>query len=426
MVTPNSFRWSSIAEHWARQAYEIYVICAWQPDTEREETLNGIRVFRVGGGMSQRIRRGIMEKHRTIVLDQIQKSSRMAVKQKLILWAKQLHDITWKKLYWPDFACLWYFPAFKKADEFIRQHNIEKLITVSFPFTGHLVGYSMKKKRSEITWLADVIDPSFFPDLFLTNNDVLYHRLNKAVERKIFQQADAVSVLTGIIRKRYADLYPEYSGKIHVNPNLLHYEIAAGKSLFPQNNKIRLVFVGTLNKTVRSPEHLLRVFEMLLHTKTGKRLELHLFGTVDYCMEQFASYQELMGQHIFLHGAVSRNKAVQAMHSANILVNIGNMNPYQEPSKVAEYASTGKPIVNIATIANDSSALALEKYPAAINIFCPVPNEKRTEQINKLNEFIENPPCVEKESVKKWLTPYTIDSVTGAYLSMLNQNIGQQ
>jgi len=424
LVTPTSFRWSGIAEYWAKQGHEVCVICAWQPEAEREETLNGVRVFRVGGAGSQRIRQGIMDKHRLIVLSRIKQSNRLSVKHRNILLMKRLHDATWKKIYWPDYACLWFFSAIKKANELVKQHNITNMISVSFPFTDHLVGYGVKKKYRKIAWIADVIDPSFFPDLFLTNNDFLYRGLNKAVERRVFREVQAVTVPTWNIRKRYADLYPEYSQKISVNPNLLHYEKKAKESLFPKDNKIRLVFAGTLHKTIRSPEHLLQVFEMLLQTRIGERLELHLFGTADYCMERFRPRQQLVNESIFLHGPVSREKAVQAMQSADILVNIGNANPYQEPLKVIEYASTGKPLVNIATISNDSSALVLEKYPAAINVFCPIPDGEKTEQLNKLVGFIEHPPCAETGFLNEWLAPYTIDAVAGAYLSMLNQTAG--
>ena len=215
-------------------------------------------------------------------------------------------------------------------------------------------------------------------------------------------------------------MYPESGHKIGVNPNLLHYESDTKDSLFSENKKIRLVFVGTLNRTTRSSKHLLQIFEMLLQTEIAERLELHFFGGIDYCEEQFMPYQELMSKRIFLHGHVSRKDAIHAIYSADILVNIGNSNPYQEPSKVIEYASIGKPIINIMTIHNDSSALVLEKYPAAMNVFCPMV-ERKTEQLDKLIKFIENPPYVEKDFLEKLIMPYTIDTVANTYLQMLDK-----
>lgn len=420
LETPNSFRWSSIAEYWVQQGYDVYMVCAWKPGSQRKEILNGVYVYRVGGIFEETIRRWIMKKHQSIVLNQTQESSHLTVKQRLILLIKRIHDITWKKIYWPDYACLWFLPAYKKADILVKRYNIKKLISVSLPFTGHMVGYFVKKKHPKTNWVVDIIDPSFFPDFSPTNNYLLYSKLNKTAERKIFQKAQAVSVLTKSIQERYSKLYPESGHKIGVNPNLLHYESDTKDSLFSENKKIRLVFVGTLNRTTRSSKHLLQIFEMLLQTEIAERLELHFFGGIDYCEEQFMPYQELMSKRIFLHGHVSRKDAIHAIYSADILVNIGNSNPYQEPSKVIEYASIGKPIINIMTIHNDSSALVLEKYPAAMNVFCPMV-ERKTEQLDKLIKFIENPPYVEKDFLEKLIMPYTIDTVANTYLQMLDK-----
>ncbi len=420
LETPNSFRWSSIAEYWVQQGYDVYMVCAWKPGSQRKEILNGVYVHRVGGIFEETIRRWIMKKHQSIVLNQTQESSHLTVKQRLILLIKRLHDITWKKIYWPDYACLWFLPAYKKADMLLKRHNIKKLISVSLPFTGHLVGYFVKKKYSKTTWVVDIIDPSFFSDFSPTNNGLFYSGLNRAVERKIFRKAQAVSVLTKSIQEKYSGLFPQSSHKITVNPNLLYYNKDTKSSLFQDNKKIRLVFVGTLNRTTRGPEHLLQIFEMLLQTEIAESLELHFFGGIDYCEEQFIPYQELMSKRIFLHGRVSRKDAIRAMYSADILVNIGNSNPYQEPSKVIEYASIGKPIINIMTIHNDSSALVLEKYPAAMNIFCPM-MKRKTEQLDKLIKFIGNPPYVGADFIEKLIMPYTIDTVANTYLLMLGK-----
>jgi hypothetical protein len=420
LETPNSFRWSNVAEYWVQQGHDVYIVCAWKPGFQRKEILNGVYVHRVGGIFEETIRRWIMKEHQSIVLNQTQESSHLTVKQRLIVLIKRLHDITWKKIYWPDYACLWFLTAYKKANMLVQHHDVKNLISVSLPFTGHLVGYFIKKKNLKTTWVVDIIDPSFFPDLSYTNNFLLYSKLNRSVEKRVFRNAQAVSVLTKPIQERYSKLYPESRHKIVVNPNLLHYERDTKSSLFPENKKIRLVFVGTLNRTTRSPEHLLQVFEMLLQTKIAERLELHFFGGIEYCVEQFTPYQDLMSKKILLHGHVSREEAIRAMYSADILVNIGNSNLYQEPSKVIEYASIGKQIINIMTIHNDSSALVLEKYPAAMNVFCPM-MERKTEQLDKLIKFIKHPSYIEKDFLGKWIMPYTIDTVANTYLLMLDK-----
>jgi len=160
---------------------------------------------------------------------------------------------------------------------------------------------------------------------------------------------------------------------------------------------------------------------MLLKTLLGENLELHFLGPVDSCMDLFAPYNVLLNKRIFLHGKVSREMAVRAMQSADILVNIGNTNPFQEPSKIIEYASTGKPIINITSISEDSSALALEKYPAVINVLCQPMGVENNAQITKLVKFIQQPPYVDKDYLKEWVAPYEICAISKIYLTLLNQ-----
>lgn len=59
-------------------------------------------------------------------------------------------------------------------------------------------------------------------------------------------------------------------------------------------------------------------------------------------------------------------KAAHAMKEANILVNIGNNTSYQLPSKVVEYASTGKAILNLVKTESDSSIPFFDAYPASM------------------------------------------------------------
>jgi len=424
LETPNSFRWSSIAEYWANRGYKISVISIWKPGLQREELINDVHVCRVGGNFTETIRNWFMRAYQLEKINRVKAVHNISIKQKIFLLLKLFHDRTWKKIYWPDFACLWFFPALKKANKLMEEHNIKQIISVSIPFTAHLVGRTLKNKHPMTNLVADISDPFCFLKSMPINNHLVYSTINKIVERKTFRDANAISVLTESIQKRYSELFPESKNKIFINPNLLSCNVNNEKNvpLFPIDEKIRLVFTGTLNKKIRSAEYLLIVFKLLMETKISKRLGLHFFGEIGDCLEQFIHYNYLIDKNIFIHGVVSRKKAIQAMHSADILINIGNKNPYQEPSKVIEYISTGKPIINIMTIRKDSSAILLEKYPAAVNIFVPLV-EKHPEKIAKLIEFIENPPIVKTDLLAELIAPYKIESIAASYERILNNRI---
>ena len=49
-------------------------------------------------------------------------------------------------------------------------------------------------------------------------------------------------------------------------------------------------------------------------------------------------------------------------------INLGNRCTNQTPSKIFDYISAGKPIVNIHPLENDTAKRYLERYPLALNI----------------------------------------------------------
>jgi hypothetical protein len=102
------------------------------------------------------------------------------------------------------------------------------------------------------------------------------------------------------------------------------------------------------------------------------------------------------------------------MKEANILVNIGNKSPYELPSKVVEYASFGKPVLNIARIEKDTSMEFFKAYPASL---CLLENGELGDSahVENLVQFIEKQPHLENSQLQQWLAPYQIESIAANY-----------
>lgn len=420
-ISPRAFRWTAIAEHWAKQGIEVDVVSAWKPETSKNEIKDNVHIFRTGGKAAEVIRNSLCFKKTTPKIiksdnKEFFNGHKIPHAVHLIKW---LHDYTWKKIYWPDFACLWYFSAVKKAEQLFKKKNYSALITVSLPFTCHLTGLYLKEKYPKINWLVDIGDPFCFLDQTPTNNHVFYHRLNYRCEGKIFNLADAVSVTTDPTLKKYGQVFPDNADKISVIPPLLSQtNLIDSPLIFLKNAKIRLVFIGTLYKNIRSPDYLLSLFNQLLDSDIGYKLELHFFGNTHDCYGSFNKYKELLDKKIFLHGKVSREKAIRAMSEADILINIGNNTAYQLPSKVVEYASTGKPIINLIKAKNDSSLSFFNAYPASFSLL------ENTENLNsiilrKVIGFITAPPLLDSAILQNWLAKFQVEEIAESYSRLL-------
>lgn len=400
-LNPRSLRWTSIAEYLVSRGHAVTVVANWISGCPKTECLNGVRVVRTGLRSIEQAR-GML------------RDSRRASRGLMRVMIRRLHDCTWKRVYWPDSSCLWYFPALREAAQYIR--GSEAFVTVSHPFTAHLVGLTLKKAFPSKTWIADTGDPFSFLDQAPPNNHLLYGRLNVKAETWVLRGADWVAVTVGAAKAEYVKRFPWSDGKIQVIPPLLPAgceSMSCGESRHV--GRRALVYIGTLYRGIRSPVGVLRLFDLIRRTRLKGRVELHFYGDTNQCMDVFEPYGDLLGKEIYVHGVVSRDVVSQAIANASILINIGNRTSFQLPSKLVEYVASGKPIVTLVNQAEDTSIDFLSRYPGAY----VWREDNASPEIEWLVQLVESPPSVAPSVIRELLREYRVESVGGAYESLL-------
>ena len=416
---PRAFRWSAVAARWAAQGHRVEAVCSWAPGLSHEETIECVRVFRVGGSLLGRLKDRLQKPpaFRAAAGGTTGAPKGASALSGLAGW---LSDAAWKKVRWPDYACLWYFPAVREARRLAAVAACDAVVTVSDPFTGHLVGLRLKEDSPATPWLADVGDPFSFQDGTPVNNARLHGGRNVSAEREVLSRVDAVTVTNPALMAEYAARFPESAAKLHVVPPLLSLNPPPPGSprLFPEDGKLRLVFVGTLYRDIRNPAFLLRLFGRLLDTPLSDRLELHVFGDVNDCGEYFEGSGESTKGKVHLHGMVGRETVARAMAGAAALVHIGNATRYQLPSKVVEYAAAGQPVINIVRVEGDSSMTFFKGHPAVRHIM-EEEGALGGEVVEELARFIEDPPSVCPDALARWLEPFQAEAVAAEYGRLL-------
>lgn len=425
VTSARAFRWASLAEYWAGQGHQVDVVCAWEPGLERQETRNGVNVYRVNADLQERIRSFYKRGNSAPSKIQSQQSDSRGGGRQIRSFLRWFFFKVYLPLQWPDGGFLWRSPALRQARDLVQKMPYDALISVSPHFTAHLVGLDLCRDLPHLHWLVDNGDPFWFRDIEPPNNQQLYRRLNRRAERNVFQRAKVITVTTRQTQAIYATHFPESASKLSVIPPLLSplNREDSSEPFFPQDDKLRLVFAGQMYGAVRRPEFLLRLFSALLKTPLGARLELHFIGNVSLSSDAFQTYPELLDKKIFLHGSVSRSRAMQAMREAAVLVNVGNKTSYQLPSKVVEYASLGKPILNLAHILHDSSSEFFSAYPAALCLTDEDESGVPTEaHLHAVYQFISSPPPpIDAAWLRNWLQPYQLESISAAYQQLLFQ-----
>jgi hypothetical protein len=418
-VNPRSFRWTALAEHWSKAGHHVDIVCSRPSDLDTVETINGVHVHRVGGSIVERTKK-LMNPSRGRSAGRSEAdpvpSNPTKGKSLPLEVAKKVHDCTWKRVYWPDYACLWYFPALKQATSLLEKRRYDAMISVSLPFTGHIVGLRAHKIQPEARWVVDAGDPFCYLEDTPTNNHFLYRKLNYSIERIIFRESHAIAVTTEPTLTTYAKLFPESADKIHVIPPLISHTQGDynAKPLWQRKDKIRLLFVGTLYHGIRNPDFLLTLFRKILETELSDRIELHFVGRLHDSEKYFEPHRSFIGNRIFLHGHVDHATAYRAMKEADILINIGNNTQYQLPSKIVEYANAGKPILNLIKSEKDSSISFLRPHPSSLSIFEEAPSLSH-EKFSEILEFIRNARSVDASFIDEWLSSFRVPAIAPSY-----------
>lgn len=370
--SPRAYRWTALAERWAAAGHEVSVTTAGAAATEKR---NGVIVHRVPGWLRSSATAG---------------GSPSTARRSLL---KAVYDRTLKRVLWPDYAFDWYLPALRRA----RALEADALVTVSHPFTPHLVGLALRSRR----WIVDIGDPFSLLEEAPLNNSALYSALNRRAERRVLAGADGVAVTAEGARAAYAKAFPECAGKIAIVPPLLSLP-RPGPNPLPADGE-HLVFVGTLYRALRNPAPLLALFRELRRKRPT--VALHFFGDVHDCRELLDPAPE--GIHV--HGPVPRATAAAAMRHATALVNIGNATPHQIPSKLVEYVAAARPIINIAVSPADTSTSFLEGHPALCE----------ARDADAVLHFLDEKRSVPADWVDRFLAPYRLDAVAAAYDRLL-------
>ncbi|WP_332088527.1 glycosyltransferase [Paenibacillus sp. GYB003] len=381
-------------------------------------------MYRVGGQFSEKWRRRLTAARPSAPSSEGE-GKKLSWKRQLRIAAKVLHDSTWKQLYWPDFACLWARSAVRAAKELVRERGYDTMISVSHPFSSHWAGAAVKRKYPGLNWIVDVGDPFYFHTMPV-NNVKLFGRINFRSELNILELADSVVVNTVKTKEKYMQTFRADTGKLTVSPPLL-----SAPPLFSpvgenrREGTLKLVFIGTLYPNIRSPDGLLQLFELLIREKMTRRLELHFYGKMDGCAASFDSYQLYRNRNLFVHGVVPREQVYEVMKDADVLVNIGNKTPELLPSKLVEYASTGKPVLNLISISEDSSAEFFAEYPAALTI------EERlifkgSAVLGDIVRFLSRVHDIKPEQLEKFLDQFSIEAISNHYQSLALRSVPEK
>lgn len=144
-----------------------------------------------------------------------------------------------------------------------------------------------------------------------------------------------------------------------------------------KRQKVVCLFTGSIYGGIRNPDYTIKLFRPFI--KSGD-VEVHFVGVTKFELND--------NEDIICHGILPLQDTRKIVDTADILINIGNSVLNQVPSKIFDYISTGKPIINICKSRNCPTLKYLNKYPYALNLF--EEEELLFEQQKELLKFVKH------------------------------------
>ncbi|MFQ5603266.1 MAG: glycosyltransferase [bacterium] len=321
---------------WRPLVVTVKDVAYYAKDTTLLEDVTAAEVFRTGSLDPQRLL-ACFARNKPAVTTTPDASShkRWRVLNKIAGW-----------VFIPDLKVLWLPFAFVRAFRIIRQRKVECLLTTSPPHSTHLTGWLLKKLTG-IRWVADFRDGWSQGD-FQIEPARLHRWLNRKLEQKVIQTADAViGVSAGLVQK-LAQLNLEVESKFHLITNgydqedLLKIKSPAAKDKFTMTYCGSVSAMAPLTSLVNSLHRLLKSQPDLRGKMVLELVGLDLEGKVTSQVHQFR-LQDVVQQR----GYVSHLMALETILYADLLLYPIAPRATQNfiPGKTFEYLAARKPVL---------------------------------------------------------------------------------
>lgn len=258
----------------------------------------------------------------------------------------------------PDPRKGWNKYALKKAEELIREFNIETVVTTSPPHSTQLIGLSLKK-RHNIRWIADLRDP--WTDIYYYHqfkHTALARSIDRNYERQVIEQADVIVSVSEDVKRIFAEKSRmPIAAKTVVIPNGYDEEDFRLKDIPTETRKI-ITYTGTISEAY-DVDKLLDAL-VRLDEKLKVQLLIRFVGKIPTTVEQ--RFRDT-GLDIELAGYVDHHKSIEYLLRSDMLLLVipkVENNKGILTGKFFEYMASQKPILAIGPVDGDLAKIILD------------------------------------------------------------------
>lgn len=223
--------------------------------------------------------------------------------------------------------------VFKIKNKIRSLGTFDQVISIAVPYPVHW-GVALARNRKyplARTWIADCGDP-YMGEKTDTFRKWFHF---KYVEKWFMRKADFITIP---VKEGIDGYYPEFHSKIRIIPQGFKFSTALQDTFVP-NPIPQFAYAGGFIPGVRDPKLFLEFlttvksnFIFIIYTQNRNILE---------------PFFNKLGERLIIKDYIPREELLTELGKMDFLVNFDNNTGIQQPSKLIDYALTGRPILNI-------------------------------------------------------------------------------
>lgn len=260
-------------------------------------------------------------------------------------------------LFIPDARVFWVKPSVAYLEKYIKENNIDTIVTSGPPHSLHLIGLELKEKLN-VKWFADFRDPwttiGYHKALRLSSYAAKKH---KNLEHKVLNSADVIIVTSKTTKTEFQAITNK---SISVITNGYDIENVEKQTL---DSKFTLAHIGSFLSD-RNPKFLWEcLVELLQEIPDFKSyLEIKLIGAVSQeVLDSVTAFN--LNDYLNLLGYVPHHEAIAHQKKSQVLLLIEiNSEDTKSiiPGKLFEYMVSNRPIIAIGPNGSDFADIIKE------------------------------------------------------------------
>lgn len=262
----------------------------------------------------------------------------------------------------PDPKCFWILPSTRFLKKYLRENPVDVIVSTGPPHSMHMIAKNVAKATG-IPWLADFRDPwTRMYNFKYMNNMKFVEVIHKKMEKEVVQQADALVVVTNVMKEEYLELNPK---RIEVITNGFDRSDFADT---PEEleEQFTITYTGLFVKD-RNPAELWRLLgdKVKSDEAFAKDLLIRIIGQTDQSVWNDISANNLENNLVKMD-YMPHSQVVKWQQRARVLLLAGGQEPEAKgilTGKFFEYLATRRPIIGFGPLGGDMD-IALKESEA--------------------------------------------------------------